>query len=246
MPASRLPVNGHIPHDGAMAIQCITFDLDDTLWEVGPVIMRAEQEFYDWLRRRCPRVTEAFDLEALTLQRRAYFRRFPDRMHDLTGLRKQWLRDLFETFGYEEVSVEMAFHVFWEHRNAVELFAEAPPVMEQLRERYTLGVITNGNACVHHIGIGHWFDFVVSSETAGHSKPAPQIFHAALEHAGVEPPRVVHVGDDPTNDVLGASAVGMRTVWYNPALRPWPGGAVPDAVIRSMSELHRAVSRIAG
>ena len=57
---------------------------------------------------------------------------------------------------------------------------------------------------------------------------------------------MVHVGDDATNDVLGASAVGMRTVWYNPALRPWPGGAAPDAVIRSMSELDEAVRRIAG
>jgi putative hydrolase of the HAD superfamily len=229
-----------------MAIECITFDLDDTLWEVGPVIMRAEREFYDWLSRRCPRISEAFDLEALTQHRRAYFRQFPQRMHDLTGLRKLWLAHIFETFGYGEVSVDMAFHVFWEHRNAVELFEEAPPVLDLLRECYRLGVITNGNACVHHIGIGHLFDFVVSSESAGHSKPAPQIFHAALECAGVEPRRVIHVGDDARNDVLGAAGVGMRTVWYNPTLKPWPGGAHPDAVIRSMAELNEAVTRIAG
>ena len=229
-----------------MNIECITFDLDDTLWEVGPVIMRAEREFYGWLSRRCPRITAAFDLDALTQHRRAYFHQFPELMHDLTGLRKRWLGHIFESFGYGEVSVEMAFHVFWEHRNAVELFEDAPPVLERLREHYRLGVITNGNACVHQIGIGHWFDFVVSSESAGHSKPAPQIFHAALEHAGIAPPSVVHVGDDATNDVMGASAVGMRTVWYNPALRPWPGGATPDAVIRSMAQLHAAVARIVG
>ena len=97
---------------------------------------------------------------------------------------------------------------------------------------------------MQQIGIGHWFEFVISSEAAGHSKPAAQIFHSALALADVAPAQVVHVGDDATNDVLGAAAVGMRTVWYNPRLLPWPGGDVPDAVISSMSQLHDAVLRI--
>ena len=229
-----------------MTIRCITFDLDDTLWAVGPVIMRAEREFYDWLSRRCPRITEAHDLESLTRHRRTWMQQFPDQRHDLTGLRKRWLAQVFEEFGYRELSVEMAFRVFWELRNEVELFQEAPAAMQRLLNRYRLGVITNGNACVHHIGIGHWFDFVVSSEGAGHSKPAPEIFHLALEHAAVDAAEVVHVGDHPDNDVLGAASVGMRTIWYNPTLAPWPGGKVPDQVIRSLDELDGAVARIAG
>jgi HAD superfamily hydrolase (TIGR01509 family) len=126
----------------------------------------------------------------------------------------------------------------------VQLFDEVTPAMDQLCEQYRLGVITNGNACVQQIGIGHWFEFVVSSELAGHSKPAPQIFHSALEHAKVAASEIVHVGDDPTNDVLGAAAVGMRTVWYNPQSLPWPGGDAPDAEISTMSQLHSAVLRI--
>ncbi len=223
-------------------IACVTFDLDDTLWAVGPVIRRAEELFYAWLAASCPRITAVHDPESLVTHRRAYFAGFPDRTHDLTWLRKRWLAHIFEQFGYHDVDVEAAFRVFWEHRNAVTLFDDAPEAIERLRGRYALGVITNGNACVDFIGIGHWFDFVVSSERAGHSKPAPKIFQAALTHAGVEPRRVVHVGDDPKNDVLGAAAVGMRTVWYNPALSPWPGGQVPDAVIRSLSELADALA----
>jgi hypothetical protein len=34
----------------------------------------------------------------------------------------------------------------------------------------------------------------------------------------------------------------MRTVWYNPALRPWPGGQTPDAVIRTIAELPSALA----
>ena len=229
-----------------MSIACVTFDLDDTLWEVGPVIMRAEARFYDWLAERCPRVTDAHSVEQLTAHRRRFMQRFPDERHDLTGLRKRWLQHVFETFGYDESTVEDAFRVFWEHRNAVELFDEVPEAMASLRERYALGVITNGNACVDFIGIGHWFDFVVSAERAGAAKPEPRIFEAALECAGVDAGRVVHVGDDPENDVRGAARAGMRTVWVNPRLAPWPGGAAPDAVVSSVGELPEALERLAG
>ena len=105
-----------------------------------------------------------------------------------------------------------------------------------------MGVITNGNACVHFIGIGHYFDFVVSSERAGRSKPEPEIFQLALSDAGICAHEVAHVGDDPTNDVRGAAAVGMRTVWYNPSARPWPSGPGPDVTIAALGELGHALA----
>lgn len=220
-----------------MSIQCITFDLDDTLWAVGPVILRAEERFYQWLSLSCPRITRSYDQLALTAHRRQFIAQFPDLAHDLTATRTRWIEHLLEAFDYHELCAEDVFRVFWEHRNAVQLFDEVAPALDSLCTQYRLGVITNGNACVEHIGIGHWFEFVISSEVAGHSKPAPQIFHSALARAGVAASRIVHVGDDPTNDVLGAAAIGMRTVWYNPDLMPWPGGDEPDAVISTMSQL---------
>ena len=227
-----------------MSIECITFDLDDTLWAVEPVILRAEDLFYQWLTQHCPRITHRYDHDALTTHRRQFIAQFPDQRHDLSAMRTRWIAHIFESFDYHDLRAEDAFRFFWEHRNAVQLFDEVTPAMDQLREQYRLGVITNGNACVQQIGIGHWFEFVVSSELAGHSKPAPQIFHSALALADLTPSRVVHVGDDPANDVRGAAAVGMRTVWYNPRLLPWPGDDAPDAVISTMSQLHDAVRRI--
>lgn len=227
-----------------MAIECVTFDLDDTLWDVAPVIQRAELSFFAWLSERCPRIAQRFDVESLLAQRSEFFKQFPDQRHDLTWLRKQWLADLFQTYGYPNMSVDVAFKVFWEQRNDVSLYDDVPAVLAGLRERYAVGVISNGNACVDFIGIGHYFDFVVSAEHAGAAKPNPEIFRAALSEAGVQPHRAVHVGDDPRNDVLGAAAVGMRTIWYNPSLQPWPGGQTPDAVIRSLAELDEALNRL--
>ena len=43
----------------------VTFDLDDTLWDVRPVLERAELRVGIWLREHCPRVLEQFDRTAL-------------------------------------------------------------------------------------------------------------------------------------------------------------------------------------
>lgn len=227
-----------------MPIRCVTFDLDDTLWDTGPVIAEAERRFYAWLEQHCAPITEVFDHDALVRHRHGFMADFPDERHHLTRLRKRWLAHLFQVHGVDTVRAEDAFQVFWEHRNAVTLFDGVESVLAGLRPDYRVGVITNGNACVHFIGIGHHFDFVVSSERAGRAKPAPEIFHLALQDADIEAHEVVHVGDDPANDVCGAAAVGMRTVWYNPKRRAWPGGAAPDATIGHLGELHDALTSL--
>ena len=227
-----------------MPITCITFDLDDTLWDVGPVMERAEREFFEWIARHLPRVANRHDPDTLLEHRREVYQRFPELGHDFTSLRKRWLGHLIEEFGYDQALVDPAFRVFWELRNTVELFDEVPGALEGLKGRFVLGAITNGNADVDHIGIGHFFDFVVTAADAGAAKPRPEIFEAGLQAAEMAPHEVLHVGDDPTNDVLGAAAVGMRTVWVNPDLSPWPGGQVPDAVVRHVGEIERVLEEL--
>ncbi len=226
-----------------MPLHCVTFDLDDTLWECGPLLTAAEEAFYGWIECHYPRIPEQYTLIELVTHRREYFRRYPEMEHDFTRLRRRWLRHLAESFGYGTGLVERGFRVFWEHRNAVTLFDEVHAVLDGMRERYAVGAITNGNADVHYIGIGHYFDFVITAAQAGAAKPKPEIFHAALAAAGVEASHAVHVGDDPERDVHGANAVGMRSVWVNVDTRPWPGGPAPDAEIRTLDELGPVLER---
>ena len=47
------------------ALRAIIFDLDNTLWDVGPVILRAEHAMFDFLAARYPRVTERHDLDSM-------------------------------------------------------------------------------------------------------------------------------------------------------------------------------------
>ncbi|MCY4469132.1 MAG: HAD family hydrolase [Thiotrichales bacterium] len=224
-----------------MAISCITFDLDDTLWESGSVLAAAEAQFYEWLGRACPEIARVHSYDALVAHRQAHYASIPEIRHDLTRARLLWLESLLQEWGYGAELAEAGFRVFWEHRNAVTLFDDATRVLGKLGERYAIGAITNGNADVHHIGIGHHFDFVVTPAEAGAAKPDSTIFEFALNAAGASPASVVHVGDDPIRDVAGAAAIGLRTVWMNPDGSPWPGEGRPDAEIRRLDSLIAVV-----
>ena len=220
-----------------MAISCITFDLDDTLWESGAVLANAEAKLYDWLVRTCPEIANAHSHDALVAHRRAHYASIPEIRHDLTRARLLWLESLLREWGYAAELAQAGFRVFREHRNAVTLFDDVTHVLGKLGERYAIGAITNGNADVHRIGIGHHFDFVVTPAEAGAAKPDSTIFEFALSAAGASPANVVHVGDDPVRDVAGAAAIGLRTVWMNPAGSPWLGEGRPDAEIRRLDSL---------
>ena len=220
-----------------MTISCITFDLDDTLWESAPVLANADAKFYEWIMRTCPEIARTLSYDALVAHRRAHHASIPGVRHDLTRARVLWLESLLREWGYGPELAETGFQVFRKHRNAVTLFDDVPRVLGTLGRRYAIGAITNGNANVHEIGIGHHFDFVVTPAEAGAAKPDSAIFELALDTAGVSPEGVVHVGDDPVRDVAGATAIGLRTVWMNPDGRPWPGERRPDAEIRSLDSL---------
>lgn len=223
-----------------MTIRCVTFDLDDTLWETGPVIRRAEQVAHDWLAEHAPAALAGRSAEQMTEHRRAFYATLPDLRHDFTELRLRWLRTVLVEAGLDAALAEVAFDAFWRARNQVRPFEDAMAVIERLAGTLQLGTITNGNACVHHIGIGHHFDFTVTAAEAGAMKPAPQIFRHALARAGVEPHQAVHVGDDPRNDVDGARRLGMRTVWVNASGEPWPRdvGPPPDAEVGTVADLE--------
>lgn len=64
-------------------------------------------------------------------------------------------------------------------------------------------------------GLRDYFGVVIDSSQVGFRKPAPEIFRAALERAGVREPRnVIFVGDDESADMRGARAAGMRPIHY--------------------------------
>ncbi len=218
-------------------IRLVTFDLDDTLWACAPVIERAEQAMHEWFEKHYPHIPRAYSIETLRERRMRLMHSRAELRHDMTALRHASLIDLAHEFGYSKTLADDGVSHFLNHRSLVCLFEGVLPMLERLSESYLLGAITNGNAELHRVGIEGLFHVNVSSAQAGVAKPNPGIFEYALQRAEVAAHEAVHVGDDAVNDVLGAAAAGMRTVWYNPSMTPWPGGQTPNAVIASLDTL---------
>jgi putative hydrolase of the HAD superfamily len=60
---------------------------------------------------------------------------------------------------------------------------------------------------------------VVISSQVGVRKPHPRFFAELAAVAGYDPGRIVLVGDDVGNDMVGATEAGLRAVLYDPANR---------------------------
>ena len=219
-------------------IRTITLDLDDTLWEIHPVIRRAEQALYAWLAEHYPRITLAYRPEDLRELRARVIAEFADRAHDLTFLRRTVLGRAGTAAGYGTDFIDEAFAVFDAVRNDVELFPEVVPTLEALGERYTLIAVTNGNANLETIGIAHLFDDIVTAAKAGAAKPAARVFDMAVAAGGASSGQTLHVGDHPSYDVDGARNAGLRTAWVNRNADTWPAEyLLPDLEVSHVGEL---------
>ena len=221
-------------------IRTITLDLDDTLWEIGPVMRRAERQLRAWLAEHYPRIVEMHQPEDIVELRAQVVAEYHDRSHDLTFVRRTVLSRMGIAAGYGDSFVEDAFDVFDRERNTLELFPEVRPALRSLSERYTVIAVTNGNARLDRIGIDDLFDAFVSARTAGAAKPARMIFDAAVDAGGAGAHETLHVGDHPEIDVDGARAAGLRTAWMNRNGHEWPSVLPrPNAVINDLLELVR-------
>jgi putative hydrolase of the HAD superfamily len=219
-------------------IKALTFDLDDTLWDSGPVLMAAERTLYDWLALRYPRIGRHYTLEGLREMRLELLRQRPELGHNMTELRKLSLRLAADTVGYDHSLVEPAFEVFLRARHRIRLYDDVIPALQAFkRAGYRVASMTNGNADVVRLGLGHLFDFSLSAERVGKGKPHPLIFATACRHAAVEPVELVHIGDDPTTDLAGGQAAGVKVVWMNRRRRSRDPGVEMDAEVHCMHDL---------
>jgi HAD superfamily hydrolase (TIGR01509 family) len=106
------------------------------------------------------------------------------------------------------------------------LLDHADTVVAELAQRYRLGVVSNyphGKvvaASLERFGMLEHFATVVVSYHTGWIKPHPDCYRPALDALPAAPGRTLMVGDDLTNDVRGAKALGLRTAWMAPHAAP--------------------------
>lgn len=235
-------------------IKVITFDLDDTLWDVQKVLRGAERRLAAWLQDHAPAAAALYrNGEDVAAMRQDLIAAQPQLAHDISGLRLEVLFVLLRRAGHERAAARRlaanAFAVFLQARHDVTFFAGALDALRTLSRRYTLGALTNGNAEPKKLKLDRYLSFSFCAADVGASKPAPDLFHKALAHNGVGPGEAVHVGDHPSHDIAAAARVGMHTVWTNGPVQQtrWQGQEPAATVeIRHLDELVEAIDRIEG
>ena len=204
-------------------VRAITLDLDDTLWPIWPVIARAELALSDWLASQAPRTAALFtDPQQRQSLRQQVLLARPEISHDLRTLRREVIHLGLQQCQEDTTLVDPAYEVFIAERMRVDLFEDARPALCWLAARYPLVAVSNGNADIHRIGLGEFFQAHLSAQSFGVGKPDRRIFHAAAQAAGVQAHEVLHVGDDAALDVLGSLEAGMQAAWVNRAGEDWP------------------------
>jgi putative hydrolase of the HAD superfamily len=135
------------------------------------------------------------------------------------------------------------------HRPQLWLTHDAAAVLSTLRRGgWRLGLLTNGDPSIQNkkvevLGLAALIDHVVyASEHAPGGKPAREPFLEVLRRLQVSPHDAVMVGDDAVNDVDGARAVGIRTVFLARMGRPHHNHA--DAVVHSLSDVPAAATAL--
>ena len=101
------------------------------------------------------------------------------------------------------------------------LYPYAFEVLDYLKEKYSLHIITNGFDKTQHIKLEHanlspYFNQIITSEKLGVKKPSPAIFSYALDTAAATKEESIYIGDNLIVDILGCQNFGIDGIYFNP------------------------------
>lgn len=199
-------------------IEAITFDLDDTLYDNYPVIVRTESETMQFLRQYHP-ATADIESEEWRAVRAELLLQDAEIYHDVTAWRHKALyltmlrRGLSEAEAAAGAEATMQNFAHW--RSRIDVPQETHDTLEALGKKFPLVAITNGNANPELFGLSQYFQFTLVAGRDGRSKPWSDMYHLAAERLDVPLGSILHVGDDLTTDVAGSLRCGMQACWIN-------------------------------
>lgn len=209
--------------------EAILFDLDDTLYDLRSYWSGRLKLAFATVQARYPHFDQQ-NLVDVAVANKVYMRQMPEFLRQIEVTDEQLIA---------EVSDQYCRNWFEE----LELAEDALAMIERLRPRLRLGLVTNGPSStqrpkIKRFGLDQHMDVIVVSEEVGVAKPDPAIFRIALAKLGTKPATTLYVGDSIENDLVGAAAAGMPFIWINRRDESLPEDVPPPlAVIRQLAEL---------
>lgn len=131
----------------------------------------------------------------------------------------------------------------YENEQTNEVLEESKSVLEYLKDRYPMVLVSNFygniNTILSDAGIDHYFKRVIESAVVGVRKPNPAIFALGVCALDLPASQVVVVGDTFDKDIAPAHSLGCRTVWIKGL--QWEekpcDETMPDGIISRITEL---------
>jgi len=255
-----------------MTINTIIFDLDDTLTPdeetadaailktIEPVVKQYNidpEELRQTVRKTCREIWYASPLHDYCAfigissweGMWADFRGDSDclqKLHEWAPeYRRQSWYDSLRKFNIddEKLAVKLIDDLIYIRRRMHRMYDDVPAVLEDLKGKYKLGLLTNGAPRlqwekINGSEVGSYFDVIVISGDIGVGKPDPKIFDITLHKLGAQANETIMVGNSLSSDIIGAKGVGIKAVWLNRYGHTRDDKVVPDWEINGMDELY--------
>jgi len=96
-----------------------------------------------------------------------------------------------------------------------------------------------------YFGLDEHFDYVVTSEEAGHDKPDPRPFQIALDKFKIDPEEIWMIGDSASADMAGANLFGIKKIQkIHKNVVIGEGNAKPDIIFSEYASLSNYFKKI--
>ena len=203
-----------------MEVTHIFFDLDHTLWDFEKNSALTFQKILP--EADVDLVHEQFINTYIPINAK-YWKLYREEKVSKAALRYARLKETFHALKYEISDKKinsLAKEYILQLPNFNHLFDGTLELLDYLKEKYTLHIITNGFEEVQTLKmkkskIFHYFTEVITSESVGVKKPNPKVFLHAMKKAGSSPKESLMIGDNIEADIQGALATGMKAIHCN-------------------------------
>jgi putative hydrolase of the HAD superfamily len=201
-----------------MNIKHIFFDLDHTLWDFES---NSNKTFEFILKKNQVQVDFISFNKRYRPINLKYWKLFREEKISKSDLRYSRLKDTFEEMNYktdESLINTLAEEYITYLSQYNKLFDGAIDILEYLKPKYELHIITNGFEEVQFKKLRNskllpFFNQIITSEKVGAKKPNPIIFQYALDIAFAKSKESIMIGDNFEADILGAKSVGMNAIF---------------------------------
>ncbi|TMU87353.1 HAD family hydrolase [Bacillus sp. BHET2] len=164
--------------------------------------------------------------------------------------RKAWIKGL-ETMGISdaELGEELSERFRTERKQRPYVYEDTFQVLDEVKEKFQLILLTNGSPHLQNTKLDKtpellpYFNEIIISGDIGKGKPDSAMFQHALRRLQLQKDEVIMVGDNLQTDILGASRLGIKTVWIN-RRQQRPQEVIPDYEVKELQEVLEIVTNI--